>query len=133
MNRQKSRAGKSLEDHIAAMFTEAAVRYRKQEQSALHFAKRSGVPQPTFPADALAFLAAKTTVRDRWRQVLPEAERIPEKHLLTLQQSLSEDQLHQIAGAYVAVVVPHIPCEISGYGPHLGRRQVHQMATGASR
>lgn len=112
MNRRKSRAGKSLEHHIAAMLTEAAVPFSSQARTE-HKNKAdfilpsvSAYHNPQFPADALVFLAAKTTARDRWRQILPEAERIAEKHLLTLQQSLSEDQLHQIAGAHVALVVP---------------------------
>ncbi len=87
------------------MLTEAAVPFtpqaRIENKNKVDFIlpSEAAYHQPTFPADALVFLAAKTTVRARWRQILPEPERIPEKHLLTLQQGLSEDQLHQIASA----------------------------------
>ena len=41
-------------------------------------------------------LAVKTTAKDRWRQVLVEAERVETKHLLTLQEGISEIQYAQI-------------------------------------
>jgi len=51
-------------------------------------------------------LAAKTTCRDRWRQVLNEAARIPVKHLLTLQEGVSEGQFREMTEAKVQLVVP---------------------------
>ena len=51
-------------------------------------------------------LAAKTTLRERWRQVLEEAERIPTKHLLTLQEGVSVKQYAQMHEAGIILVVP---------------------------
>jgi hypothetical protein len=51
-------------------------------------------------------LAAKTTCKDRWRQILNEAERIPVKHLLTLQEGISENQFREMHAAGVTLVVP---------------------------
>lgn len=51
-------------------------------------------------------LAVKTTCRDRWRQILNEADRIPAKHLLTLQEGVSEGQFREMTGAGVQLVVP---------------------------
>ena len=34
----------------------------------------------------------KSTCKDRWRQVLSEADRIPNKHLFTLEAAISENQ-----------------------------------------
>lgn len=51
-------------------------------------------------------LAAKTTARDRWRQVLNEADRIPAKHLLTLQEGVSENQFAEMQAARLQLVVP---------------------------
>ena len=53
-------------------------------------------------------LAVKTTVKERWRQILEEeeADRIPVKHLLTLQEGVSEQQFAQIRDAGVRLVVP---------------------------
>jgi len=43
-----------------------------------------------FPENVLTMLAAKTTCKDRWRQIRNEAKRIPVKHLLTLEPGISE-------------------------------------------
>ena len=51
-------------------------------------------------------LAAKTTLKDRWRQVLNEANRVERKHLLTLQEGVSENQFSEMVEAKVQLVVP---------------------------
>jgi hypothetical protein len=51
-------------------------------------------------------LAAKTTCKDRWRQVINEAGRIETKHLLTLQEGISENQFREMTEAKVRLVVP---------------------------
>jgi hypothetical protein len=61
---------------------------------------------PTYPARHLRMLAAKTTCRDRWRQVINEADRICPKHLLTLQEGVSEGQFREMREAGIRLVVP---------------------------
>jgi hypothetical protein len=51
-------------------------------------------------------LAVKTTCKDRWRQILNEADRIRTKHLLTLQEGVSEGQFREMTAAGVQLVVP---------------------------
>jgi hypothetical protein len=51
-------------------------------------------------------LATKTTCKDRWRQVLNEAARIGEKHLLTLQEGVSEPQFREMTQEGIRLVVP---------------------------
>ena len=51
-------------------------------------------------------LAVKTTCRDRWRQILNEADRIPTKHLLTVQEGVSETQFREMRESGVQLVVP---------------------------
>ena len=51
-------------------------------------------------------LAVKTTCRDRWRQILNEAGRIRTKHLLTVQQGVSETQFREMKESGVQLVVP---------------------------
>lgn len=65
-----------------------------------------------FPSEDLVVLGAKTTCKDRWRQVLTEADRIDEKYLFTLQQGISKNQLKEMYDARLTLVVPHkyIPC-----------------------
>ena len=51
-------------------------------------------------------LAVKTTLKDRWRQILREADRIPRKHLLTVQEGVSVGQFNEMVEAGVQLVVP---------------------------
>ena len=52
-------------------------------------------------------LGAKSTCKDRWRQVLAEAAKIPRKHLLTLEPGVSEPQTTQMENSNLQLVVPH--------------------------
>jgi hypothetical protein len=107
-NRRKSRAGRSLELHLANLFDEESVRYETG-------ATTEGNRKPDFVFPSIAdyragrdtrMLGVKTTVKERWRQVLDEASRIPEKHLFTLSEGVSPDQFDQMEGAGVRLVVP---------------------------
>ena len=51
-------------------------------------------------------LGAKTTAKDRWRQVLEEAERIERKHLITLEGAISENQTNEMISRQLQLVVP---------------------------
>ena len=52
-------------------------------------------------------LGAKTTCKDRWRQVLTEADRVDVKYLFTLQQGISKNQLKEMHDSRLVLVVPH--------------------------
>ena len=51
-------------------------------------------------------LGAKSTLKDRWRQVLSEAARIEEKHLLTLEPGVSENQTDEMCAKRLQLIVP---------------------------
>jgi hypothetical protein len=51
-------------------------------------------------------LGAKTTCKDRWRQVLAEAKRIEHKHLLTLEAAISSHQTDQMREHNLQLVIP---------------------------
>ena len=51
-------------------------------------------------------LGAKSSCKDRWRQVLAEAEKISRKHLLTLEPGISESQTTQMENSALQLVVP---------------------------
>jgi hypothetical protein len=59
-----------------------------------------------FPASSLVMLGAKTTCKDRWRQVLSEANRIEAKHLVTLEAAISESQTAEMESHHLSLVVP---------------------------
>jgi hypothetical protein len=60
----------------------------------------------TFSASRLTMLGVKSTCKDRWRQILAEADRIPEKHLLTLEPAISRQQTNEMREKGVRLVVP---------------------------
>ncbi|MFQ5564247.1 MAG: type II restriction endonuclease, partial [Parvularculaceae bacterium] len=49
---------------------------------------------------------AKSTCKDRWPQILPEAERIPDKHLVTLEPGISVPQTTMMKDSGVQLIVP---------------------------
>ena len=112
LNRRKSRAGKSLENHLAAIFDGNSLSYDAQLRSEGHktpdfiFPGGDVYHNMSFDFHKLVFLGAKTTCKDRWRQVITEADRIPVKHLFTLQQGISEAQMEEMKTENVVLVVP---------------------------
>ena len=91
-----------------------------------------------FPAELLTMLGSKTTAKDRWRQILAEADRISTKHLLTLQSGISCHQLLEMEAHHVILVIPqgiretyyqslqsNIIC-VSEFIDLVTRRQVHR-------
>lgn len=111
-NRRKSRAGLSLEEHISAVLTANMVRYVKKAKTEgkkepdFLFPSKPAYDDQLFPASLLTMLGSKTTLKDRWRQVLNEADRIPDKHLLTLQPAISEDQTAEMRAERLQLVIP---------------------------
>ncbi|WP_217938876.1 type II restriction endonuclease [Duncaniella muris] len=108
LNRRKSRAGKSLEHHLSELFSKNDLVF--EEQALTEGKKRPDFLFPNsscyhnfeFPAKDLVVLGAKTTCKDRWRQVLSEADRVEEKYLFTLQQGISLSQ----SDAKLTLIVP---------------------------
>lgn len=112
LNRRKSRAGKSLEHHLATMFTASRLVFEEQvvteenKKPDFIFPGSEAYHNLLFPTDKLVFLGAKTTCKDRWRQILNEADRIETKYLFTLQQGISKNQLREMKHEKVKLVVP---------------------------
>lgn len=112
LNRRKSRAGKSLEHHLADIFTHNKLIFEEQAITEENKKPDFLFPNATcyhnlqFPADDLIVLGAKTTCKDRWRQVLTEADRVDVKYLFTLQQGISKNQLLEMKDSQLKLVVP---------------------------
>ena len=112
-NRRKSRMGYSLENHLEAVFRICKVMYVRGAVT-----EHGHRPDFLFPSlDAyrnahesglapLVMLGAKSSCKERWRQVLAEADKIPEKHLLTLEPGISESQTDQMSASMLQLVVP---------------------------
>lgn len=111
-NRRKSRAGHALEHHLTAIFDAVGLQFdrgKMTEQKARPDFLFPGVAtynDPNADSGLFTMLGAKTSCKDRWRQVLTEAAKIPEKHLLTLQPSISADQLAEMRSQKLTLIVP---------------------------
>jgi hypothetical protein len=116
LQRRKSRSGNSLELHAREIMIEQGFRAGEDfshrpvieggKRPDFLFPSKEAYENPRFPEAKLRMLAAKTTCKDRWRQVLNEANRIEIKHLLTLQEGVSAGQFREMQEAGVQLVVP---------------------------
>ena len=111
-NRRKSRMGHALEHHLAALFDAKGLNYSRQVRTEGNrtadfvFPGASEYHDASFPTERLTILAAKSTCKDRWPQVLADADRIPIKHLGTLDTALSTSQLSDMASKQITPVMP---------------------------
>lgn len=111
-NRRKSRVGLALENHLELVFQENGIRYSRTRAT-----ENKAKPDFLFPGhkeyhDALfdpanlTMLGVKSTCKDRWRQVLAEADRVEYKHLLTLETSISTSQTDEMKAKRLQLVLP---------------------------
>ncbi|HYW71285.1 MAG TPA: type II restriction endonuclease [Pyrinomonadaceae bacterium] len=111
-NRRKSRMGFALQNHLAEIFTQNNVRFSPQARTEGNnrpdflFPGEAEYRNERFDADLLAMLGVKSTSKDRWRQVLDEADRISNKHLCTLEPAISRNQTDAMRNRQLTLVVP---------------------------
>ena len=112
-NRRKVRMGRSLEHHLEAIFcaheiayVRGAVSENMQRPDFLFPSEEIYRAAPETGHSCLTMLGAKSTCKDRWRQVLAEASKIPRKHLLTLEPGISESQTTQMKNSNLQLVIP---------------------------
>ncbi|MBN6066567.1 restriction endonuclease [Aggregatibacter actinomycetemcomitans] len=112
LQRRKSRAGSALENHMEQIFLDYHLTYSRTPVT--EGTKKPDFILPSiadyrnlqFSSSRLIMLGAKSTCKDRWRQILNEAARIPHKHLLTLEPSISENQTAEMQDENVQLVLP---------------------------
>lgn len=111
-NRRKSRAGLSLENHIEALLKNQNILYshtpitENKSKPDFIFPGIEAYKDMKYPHIYLTMLGAKSTCKDRWRQVLSEADRIEKKHLLTLESAISENQTNEMMDKKLQLVLP---------------------------
>ncbi|MFW5437860.1 type II restriction endonuclease [Paenibacillus apiarius] len=111
-NRRKSRVGYALENHLEEIFkahnltySRTAVTENKSKPDFL-FPHINNYRDMTFAESRLTMLGVKSTCKDRWRQVLAEANRISNKHLFTLEPGISENQTDEMQANHLQLVLP---------------------------
>lgn len=111
-NRRKSRMGLSFENHVEAVLTALGIRHERGARTEGNskpdflFPGAAEYADPAFNPAALTMLGVKSTLKDRWRQVLAEAARIDRKHLLTLEPGISTTQTDEMMRNALQLVVP---------------------------
>ncbi|UXI04732.1 type II restriction endonuclease [Photobacterium sp. TY1-4] len=111
-NRRKSRSGHAFENHIETILLANGIQFDRgaktegRQKPDFLFPDSKSYSDTSFPGDKLRILGAKTTCKDRWRQVLAEAKRIPRKHLITMEPAISEAQTQQMEELQLQLVVP---------------------------
>lgn len=112
LQRRKARSGRSLELQLNRLFAEEDVPYKFQATTEsgnrpdFVFPSQEAYDDSKYPDGRLRMLAAKTTVKERWRQITKEANRIQTKHLFTLQEGVSLSQFAQMKESDIQLVVP---------------------------
>ena len=111
-NRRKSRAGYAVENHLDEIFRRFELTYERQASTENRsrpdflFPGSEEYRSKAFPECRLSMLGVKSSCKERWRQVLAEAKRIPRKHLLTLEPGISENQTGEMASNQLQLVLP---------------------------
>ena len=111
-NRRKSRVGLALENHLELLFAESGIQYKRtaitenKAKPDFIFPGAAAYHDPTFDPLRLTMLGVKSTCKDRWRQVLAEADRIDHKHLLTFEASISRHQTDEMQAKNLQLVLP---------------------------
>jgi len=112
-NRRKSRVGLAFENHVEVLLATHALRFSRtavtenRSKPDFLFPGSEEYHNTEFKTELLTMLAIKSTCKDRWRQILAEADRIPGKHLLTLETGISRQQTDEMNEKGVQLVVPH--------------------------
>lgn len=111
-NRRKSRVGRALENHLAEIFSTHGISYSRtavtegRSKPDFLFPSHHAYHDPAFDPQRLTMLGVKSTCKDRWRQVLAEADRIPQKHLFTLETAISIHQTDEMREKGLQLVLP---------------------------
>ncbi len=111
-NRRKSRVGYALENHVEEILKAYNIKYDRakitenKSKPDFIFPSIEKYHDKTFNHLLLTMLGVKSTCKDRWRQVLSEADRIKNKHILTLEAAISENQTSEMKERKLQLVLP---------------------------
>jgi hypothetical protein len=109
---RRSRRGQSLQNHFAGLLTLLQIPFAAQCATEDRETPDFVLPgcleyhDRGFPSERLRMVACKSTARERWRQVLHEAGRIPDKYILTLDRNLSDATIRSMIAARLQPFLP---------------------------
>ncbi len=111
-NRRKSRAGYAFENHLSVIFDCNKIAYSWGKATELNkkpdfiFPGIEQYHSKSFETSLLTMLGVKTSAKDRWRQVLSEAAKIKQKHLITLEPAISKNQTDEMISDSLQLIIP---------------------------
>lgn len=116
-NRRKSRVGHAFENHLDFVFHQHKLPFEKGGGSRVTenkakpdflFPDFRAYHDPSYPVNRIFLLGAKTTCKDRWRQVLSEGDRLNRKFLVTLEAGISSSQTDEMKSKKLQLVIPAV-------------------------
>jgi hypothetical protein len=113
-NRRKSRMGYALQNHLEEIFRRHHLKFTPQARTERNnspdfiFPSETEYRNPLFEQSMLVMLGVKSSAKDRWRQILSEADRIPQKHLFTLEPGISSSQTSEMMQKRLELVIPRM-------------------------
>jgi len=111
-NGSKSRRGTSLMLHFSSLLTAEGIPFKRECNTGKPPPADFMVPScdayndPAFPDERLRMVSAKSTLKERWTEVIPEAGRIDEKYLLTLDKKLTDPVIRAMRDEKVRPFMP---------------------------
>jgi type II restriction enzyme len=108
--RRKSRAGRSLENHVDHILSISKVPHEMRPnidgRPDIVIPNKAAYEDASYSRKKLFIVGVKTTCKDRWRQVLNEGKKVKKKHILTTQPGISANQLTEMHEVGVSLIVP---------------------------
>ncbi|MDL0432967.1 type II restriction endonuclease [Marinobacter sp. TBZ242] len=114
-NRRKSRVGHAFENHLGFIFQQNRLPFEKgggarvtenKAKPDFLFPEFGAYHDPQYPRERIFLLGAKTTCKDRWRQVLSEGDLLERKYLATLEAGISSSQTDEMVAKNLQLVIP---------------------------
>ncbi len=107
-----SRAGRVLELFLVSIFQEWRLKHdwapvlAGNRRPDFLFPSAREYADPAFPSEQLRLLGAKTSIKERWRQILAEGERVTRKHGITRDDGITKATFELMASENFTVVMP---------------------------
>lgn len=107
-----SRAGSALQNHTSRVLDAHGVHFEAQattegrERPDFLFPGSQAYSDPSYPSEDLRLLAVKFTLKERWRQILNEGERVKIKHVLTMDGAVTRSTLTSMREARLHPSMP---------------------------
>jgi hypothetical protein len=114
INRRKSRVGAGFENHAEQIFKDFNLSYSSQQITEFkskpdfifpHIAAYHNL-QDHIVKQVVTVLGVKYSCKDRWRQVLAEAQKLDARYLLTVEAGISLNQTNEMESNGLHLVVP---------------------------